>query len=153
MIYIVFAMLSSAAIEVLGKPRMQYPKNSNVIAAAMILLFSTYLAVPGKAQSDDQVKPDNTKVNQRDKDPGEVTADQQKMNAADRALTAKIRKSVMADKSLTTYGHNVKIISQNGIVTLKGPVHSDDEVKSIMAKATDAAGGPDKVVNQMSVKP
>ena len=75
------------------------------------------------------------------------------MNAADRALTAKIRKAVIADKSLSTYAHNVKIISQNGTVTLKGPVHSDDEVKSIMAKATDAAGGPDKVVNQMSVKP
>jgi len=132
---------------------MQLHKTPNVIAVAMVLLFSTYLSVPVKAQSDGQVKPDNTKVNQRDKDPGEVTADQQKMNATDRALTAKIRKSVMADKSLTTYGHNVKIISQNGTVTLKGPVHSDDEVKSIMAKATDAAGGPDKVVNQMSVKP
>jgi osmotically-inducible protein OsmY len=99
------------------------------------------------------VNPDNTKVNQRDKDPREVTADQQKMNAADRALTAKIRKAVMADKGLSTYAHNVKIISQNGTVILKGPVHSDDEVKSIIAKATDAAGGPDKVVNEMSVKP
>ena len=75
------------------------------------------------------------------------------MNAADRALTAKIRKAVMADKNLSTYAHNVKIISQNGTVTLKGPVHSDDEVKSIMAKATELAGSPDKVVNQMSVKP
>jgi osmotically-inducible protein OsmY len=75
------------------------------------------------------------------------------MNAADRALTAKIRKAVMADKSLSTYAHNVKIISQNGTVTLKGPVHSDDEVKSIMAKATEGAGSPDRVVNQMSVKP
>ena len=59
----------------------------------------------------------------------------------------------MADKSLSTYAHNVKIISQNGIVTLKGPVHSDDEVKSIMAMATEGAGSPDKVVNEMSVKP
>jgi hypothetical protein len=38
-------------------------------------------------------------------------------------------------------------------VTLKGPVHSDDEVKSIIAMATEGAGSPDKVVNQMSVKP
>jgi hyperosmotically inducible periplasmic protein len=99
------------------------------------------------------VKPDNTKVNERDNNPGESTADQQKMNAADRALTAKIRKSVMADKSLSTYAHNVKIISQHGTVTLKGPVQSDDEMKSIMAKATEGAGSPDKIVNQMSVKP
>ena len=119
----------------------------------MGLLVSTYLTVPSKAQSAGQVNPDNTKINQRDKDSGEATADQQKMNAADRALTAQIRKSVMADKALSTYAHNVKIISQNGTVTLKGPVHSDDEMKSIMVKATDAAGSPDKVVNQMSVKP
>ena len=131
---------------------MQHHKIPNAIAAAMVLLFSTYLTVPSRAQSDG-VKPDNTKVDQRDKDPGEATADQQKMNPADRALTAKIRKSVMADKSLTTYGHNVKIISQNGTVTLKGPVKSDDEVRSIMAKAIEGAGNADKVVNQMSVKP
>jgi hyperosmotically inducible periplasmic protein len=128
-------------------------KTRNLIAAAMVLFVSTCLSVPARAQADGQVKPDNTKVNQRDKDPGQATADQQKMNAADRDLTAKIRKAVMADKGLSTYAHNIKIISQNGTVTLKGPVHSDEEVKSIMAKATDAAGGPDKVVNQMSVKP
>jgi hyperosmotically inducible protein len=132
---------------------MQLHKTSTVVAAAMFSLCSIFLTVPGMAQTDGQDKPDNTKVNQRDKDPSQATADQQKMNPADRALTAKIRKSVMADKTLTTYGHNVKIISQNGTVTLKGPVHSDDEVKSILAKATEAAGGPDKVVNQMSVKP
>jgi hyperosmotically inducible periplasmic protein len=80
------------------------------------------------------------------------SADQQGMNASDRALTAKIRKSVVADKNLSTDAHNVKIISQNGTVTLKGPVQSEDEVTAIMAKATDAAGSPDKVVNQMSVK-
>ena len=75
------------------------------------------------------------------------------MNTPDRTLTQQIRKSVIADKSLSTYAHNVKIISQNGTVTLKGPVHSDDEVKSIMAKATEGTGSSDKVVNQMSVKP
>ena len=122
---------------------------SNVLTFALLL---PCLLVAVYAQSTDP-KPDNTAVNKRDQNPAEATADQQKMNAADRALTAKIRKSVMADKSLSTYAHNVKIISQNGTVTLKGPVHSDDEVKSIMAKATDGAGSPDKVVNQMSVKP
>ena len=100
-----------------------------------------------------QTKPDNTGVNKRDRKPEEPTAGQQKMNAADRTLTAKIRKAVMADKSLSTYGHNVKIISQNGTVTLKGPVRSDDEVKSIVSKATEATGDASKVVNQMTVMP
>jgi osmotically-inducible protein OsmY len=112
------------------------------------------LVGPVYAQSTDpQTKPENTALNKRDQSPNEATADQQKMNAADRALTAKIRRAVVADKSLSTYAHNVKIISQNGTVTLKGPVRSDDEAKSIRAKATDGAGSPDKIVNQMSVKP
>ena len=115
-------------------------------------LLAATAASATPAPQDGQTKPDNTKVNQRDKNPGEATADSQKSNADDRVLTAKIRKAVMADKSLSTYAHNVKIISQNGTVTLKGPVHSDDEVRSVMAKAADAAGGPDKVVNQLTVK-
>jgi hyperosmotically inducible periplasmic protein len=117
------------------------------------LLLSFWIGPVYAQSTDDTTKPDNTSVNKRDRNPGEATADQQKMNAADRALTAKIRKAVIADKSLSTYAHNVKIISQNGTVTLKGPVQSDDEVKSIIAKATDGAGGLDKVVNEMSVKP
>ena len=126
------------------------PKTS---ALALALLLGTLWAVPVRAQSDPQTKPDNTKVNKRDRSPGEATADQQKMNPADRALTAKIRRAVVADKSLSTYAHNVKIISQNGTVTLKGPVRSDAEMASIVSKATDSAGGSDKVVNQLSVKP
>ena len=125
---------------------------TSVIAFALLLGLSSVGRVHGQS-TDDKPKPDNTAVNKRDRSPGEATADQQKMNATDRALTAKIRKAVMADKSLSTYAHNVKIISQNGTVTLKGPVHSDDEVKSIMAKATEGAGSPDKIVNQMSVMP
>jgi osmotically-inducible protein OsmY len=122
--------------------------------ATGILLLLLASAVPGRAQSTpDQVKPDNTKVNKRDQNSGEPTADQQKMNAADRALTAKIRKAIMADKALSTYAHNVKIISQDGTVTLKGPVRSNDEVDSIVAKAAKVVGSADKVINQMAVKP
>jgi osmotically-inducible protein OsmY len=122
-----------------------------ILTSALLLSF---WVGPVHAQStDDKTNPDNTAVNKRDQNPGEATADQQKMNPADRALSAKIRKAVMADKSLSTYAHNIKIISQDGIVTLKGPVRSADEVRSIMAKATDGTGSSDKVVNQMSVKP
>lgn len=97
-------------------------------------------------------KPDNTKVNKRDQNSGEVTADQQKANAADRDLTKKIRQSVIADKSLSTYAHNIKIISQDGAVALKGPVKSDDERKAIMAKAVAIVGSADKLTDQISIK-
>ena len=100
-----------------------------------------------------QTPPDNTKMNKGDQSKTAVTADQQKMNSSDRKLTQTIRKAVVADKSLSTYAHNVKIISQNGTVTLKGPVRSDDEKKAIVAKAVEAAGSQDKVVDQLSVKP
>jgi len=95
--------------------------------------------------------PDNTKANKGDGDKTAITADKQKMNKSDTALTQSIRKAVMADKSLSTYAHNVKIITQNGMVTLRGPVRSEDEKKSIVSKAADAAGGADKVTDEMSV--
>jgi osmotically-inducible protein OsmY len=97
-------------------------------------------------------KADNTKVNKGDQNPGAVTADQQKMNAADQDLTKRIRQSIMADKSLSTYAHNVKIITQGGMVTLKGPVKSDAEQKNIFDKAVAVTGSPDKVSNQITVK-
>jgi|SRR5580658_3334143 hyperosmotically inducible protein len=121
-------------------------------AGAIAFLLCLSGSAPIYAQAT-PTKPDNTAINQRDRNQGEATADNQKMNPADRDLTAKIRKSVVADKTLSTYAHNVKIICQDGMVTLKGPVRSDDERRSILAKATDAAGGADKVSDQMSVKP
>jgi hyperosmotically inducible periplasmic protein len=106
----------------------------------------------GAQSTPSQERQDNTRINQRDREPGEVTADQQKANPADRDLTSKIRKAIVNDKTLSTYAHNVKVISQNGTVTLKGPVRSDAEIKSILAKAQDMAGA-DKVVNEMAVQP
>ena len=131
---------------------MKLQKPTQVIAVALALALGASWLIPSRAQTPEQVKPDNTKVNKRDRNPAEATSDRQKMNATDRDLSAKIRKAVIADKTLSTYAHNVKIISQNGIVTLKGPVRSDDEVKSIMAKAVEVMGSADKLVNQMSVK-
>jgi osmotically-inducible protein OsmY len=96
-------------------------------------------------------QPDNTKMNQADRN-DQPTADQQENNRSDRELTQHIRQAIMGDKSLSTYGHNVKIISQNGVVTLKGPVRSDDERRAIEAKADEVAG-KDKVVNELMVVP
>lgn len=60
-------------------------------------------------------------------DKSQPTADQQKENKSDREIAKEIRQSIVKDKSLSTYGHNVKIIVQNGVVTLKGPVRSDED--------------------------
>ena len=95
---------------------------------------------------------DNTKTNERDRSANEPTADQQKDTRSDRDITQQIRRSIMNDKSLSTYAHNVKVITQRGQVTLKGPVQSEDEKKAIETKAAEVAG-ENKVSNELNVKP
>jgi hyperosmotically inducible periplasmic protein len=95
---------------------------------------------------------DNTKTNQRDRATGAVTADQQKMNKPDRETARLIRDSVYKDKTLSTYAHNVKIVVQDGTVTLKGPVRTNEEKDTVFKKA-EAIAGNGKVVNQLDVAP
>jgi osmotically-inducible protein OsmY len=102
------------------------------------------------AQAQQPAAPDNTKTNTRDRQPSAVTADQQKNNKADLETTRQIRKALTADSSLSTYAHNVKVITRNGKVTLKGPVRSEDEKHTIVAKATEIAGAAN-VTDQLSI--
>ena len=94
---------------------------------------------------------DNTKANKGEQG-ASPTADQGKNNSTDLQTMQKIRKAVVDDKSLSTYAHNVKIISQNGKVTLKGTVRSEEEKQSVEQKATDVAGAGN-VTNDLTVKP
>ena len=118
----------------------------------LLLAFSALLIVTPVTAQSSAVKPDNTKTNQADRNPGEPTADRQGSAASDIKLTAAIRRALVADKTLSTYAHNIKIITRNGIVTLKGPIRSDAEMQSLIGKAAEISGRPDDVVNQMSVK-
>jgi hyperosmotically inducible protein len=102
-------------------------------------------------QDAQQPAPDNTKVNKRDRNSAEPTADQGKNNLSDREVMRQIRREVVKDKSLSTYAHNVKIISQKGKVTLKGPVDSEDEKKTIEQYAQRVAGD-ENVTDQLTVK-
>lgn len=112
---------------------------------AGVLALSGGMAV-GQGQTP---APDNTKTNKTAKNG--PTADQGKNNESDRTIMQKIRQAVMADKSLSTYAHNVKIISQNGKVTLKGPVNSEAEKQTIEQKAIDVAGAGN-VTNEITIK-
>jgi hyperosmotically inducible periplasmic protein len=117
------------------------------LAFTVVLLCSSCLLFgqePGKS--------DNTRVNKRDRSDEQVTADQQKQNSFDIELTRKIRSSISKDKSLSTYAHNVKVITQDGIVTLKGPVRSEEESKVIESKAAEVAGASN-VKNQLDIAP
>jgi hyperosmotically inducible protein len=120
--------------------------------ALALALFLGGVPVFLKAQDPTpQTQPDNTRVNKQDRAAGAVTADQQKENKPDRDMTKKIRKSIVQDKTFSTYGHNVKVISRNGTVTLIGPVHDDDEKTKIESKAAEIAGR-DNVKSEITVK-
>ena len=105
------------------------------------------------ADQSSQAAPDNTAKNQRDRSQSEATADQQKENKSDIELARQIRQALVKDKSLSTYAHNIKVIAQNGEVTLKGPVKSAEEKQAIEAKAAEVAGGPDRIKSQIEVAP
>ena len=115
--------------------------------------FAAALLGPGMWMAHGQtdtpaVSPDNSGTNKAHTN----TADQQSEASSDRMLTKKIRQALIADKSLSTYGHNVKIITKDGSVTLKGPVHSEEEKQTIATKTESIVGSPDKVTNQLTVK-
>ena len=122
--------------------------------ALLSILFCSIVGTGSYAEDNamSPVQSDNTQVNTRDRNASEVTADQQKENKADRDMAKKIRHSIMADKSLSSYAHNIKIIIQGGDVTLKGPVRSALEKHVVIDKAVAVAGNADKITDQISIK-
>jgi hyperosmotically inducible protein len=120
------------------------------LPAVLLLTLGLWAQDSGTQQSDQPTAPDNTKTNQRDRNASD-TADQQKENQSDRELTRQIRRAIVQDKSLSTYAHNVKIITQSGTVTLKGPVKSEEEKMAIEKKAAEVAGGSEKIQSQLEV--
>jgi hyperosmotically inducible periplasmic protein len=121
---------------------------SRVVHAIGIAVACLAISIPALAQA----PADNTKVNEKDRNKGAVTADQQKENATDRDIAQKIRQSIVSDKALSTYAHNVKVVAIDGRVTLKGPVRSDNEKRAVEAKAADVVGAAN-VTNDITVAP
>ena len=158
---IAFLRLPVSSAGFIGKvnPQNKFARRSNENCLANHhshsgLLLGAWAVAGAQDQANQSASPqaDNTKVNQRDQNPNEPTADQQPSNQSDMQITQQLRKAIIADKSLSTYGHNVKVIAQDGMVTLKGPVRSDEEKNAVEAKAAQIAG-KDKVTSQLEVKP
>ncbi len=102
-----------------------------------------YLAVRSAAE--------NTERNVRDKSGTTLTPENQKQNKGDIKTTANIRKAVVADKSLSVNARNVKIITRNGMVTLRGPVENESEKMKLQNIATQTPGAV-QVDNQLEIK-
>ena len=128
-----------------------------ISALSLILVFIAF----GCSKKDDVSKndqpnqsaalaPDNTGRNERDRDNATKTAGDQSESEGDRNISQKIRQAIVADDSLSTNAKNVKIITVDGVVTLRGPVKSDAEKKNIDAKARQIAGVKN-VENQLEI--
>ena len=101
-------------------------------------------------KTDEKNAPDNTAVNDRDRDGATLTPEDQGNNASDLATTQRVRQAIMDADALTTGEKNVKIITVNGAVTLRGPVESEASKTKIAALAKDAVG-VQSVDNQLEV--
>jgi hyperosmotically inducible protein len=122
-------------------------KPRRILVFASIVLNAS-LMLPTVAHAQEQTAPDNSATNKAHQN----TADQQSEKSADKLITQKVRRSLLADKSLSTNAHNCKVITKNGTVTLKGPVDSETEKQAVAAKAADVVGTSEKVNNQLTVK-
>jgi hyperosmotically inducible protein len=132
-------------------------KQGGSMKSVTLLLLSMVLIVGcSKDRSEDKqisqtaVEPDNTGRNVRDRNGGTKSPGDQSENEADRTITQNIRQAITADDSLSTNAKNVKIITNDGTVTLRGPVKSEKEKTEIEAKAKQVAGVK-RVDNQLEV--
>jgi len=111
--------------------------------AVLLVAGATFNSPELQAQS----APDNSRQNKSHTE----TADDQSNTTSDRQLTAKIRKAITGDKDLSTYAHNIKIITVSGAVTLKGPVKSEEEKQKIAADVANIVS-TDKITNELTIK-
>jgi len=129
------------------------PTKRYELRVGALTILSTVFLLPVAGLAQDQTAPstsapDNSATNKEH----QTTADQQTESSSDRQITQKIRRAVVSDKSLSTNAHNCKIITRNGMVTLKGPVDSEAEKQTLASKAADIVGSPEKINNELTVK-
>jgi len=94
---------------------------------------------------------DNTARNVRDRSGVTLTPEDQGASDSDRDITRRIRRAITQNDQLSMAAKNIKIISINGKVTLRGPVKNDQEAKAI-ADAARSVAGEGVVDNQLEVK-
>jgi hypothetical protein len=97
-------------------------------------------------------EPDNTARNARDADGGTLTPEDQSNEQRDLDIARSIREAVASNDALSTNAQNVKIITQDAVVTLRGPVKSEQE-KAIVVSIAQQTPGVARVDDQLEVDP
>lgn len=129
-----------------------------LIVALASMLGTSWAVAQTAARSETQAaqgqaspSADNTRMNQRDKGDPAQTPQTQSNAKSDRELLAAVRRTIVKDKSLSVYAHNIKILASGGVVTLRGPVKSEDEKSKVEALAKSVAG-VSSVDNKVDIK-
>jgi hyperosmotically inducible periplasmic protein len=133
--------------------RANWTRRGTWIAAALMMTWTAAIGNagdPATTAAEAQYPADDTGRNTRDSDDTTLTADKQSNSKSDVEITRQIRRAIVEDHSLSTNAHNVKIITNGGVVTLRGPVASNEE-KTIVAKKAEKITGVGKVDNQLEV--
>jgi hyperosmotically inducible periplasmic protein len=117
----------------------------------LALASITTLGLGTLTADDKKAEPDNTETNERDRSGQTLTSGDQSNSPADLKTTQAIRRAVMKDDGLSMTAKNIKIITANGQVTLRGPVNTAEEKSQIDQLAKSAAGAA-KIENQLEVK-
>ena len=137
------------AISNTGTPQTQTkgPMKRTLVALTCLSAFS----LAALAADNKKAEPDNTATNERDRSGETKTSGDQSNSSADLKITQDIRQALMKDSELSTTAKNIKIITDNGQVTLRGPVKNAQEKAKIDQLARSAAGGA-KIDDQLDVK-
>ncbi|HJX90824.1 MAG TPA: BON domain-containing protein [Pyrinomonadaceae bacterium] len=117
-----------------------------------ILLVLTCLSAVSLAAmaADEKTEPDNTAINERDRSNDAQTSGDQSNSSSDLKITQDIRQALVKDRELSTTAKNIKVITENGHVTLRGPVKNVQEKARVDQLAKSAAGGA-HIVDQLDV--
>ena len=138
---------ASRSVPTPPKPQTKGPMKRTLLALACLSAFS----VAGMA-ADDKTKPDNTATNERDRSGETKTSGDQSNSSADLKTTQAIRQALMKDGELSTTAKNIKVITANGQVTLRGPVKTAQEKAKIDQIARSAAGATARSTINSDVK-
>jgi hyperosmotically inducible protein len=126
-------------------------KLTRTIKQASLVLTGVSIISLTAVGADEKTNADNTALNQRDRSGDTATSGDQSNNSADLKITQAIRQALVKDGELSSTAKNIKVITANGQVTLRGPVNNAQEKAKIDQIARSAAGGA-QIVDQLDVK-
>ena len=147
------AAVAQLCFKKINPKEFKMPKQFSLLTVMLTGLMLTNLSVQAESTPPAPVNAEleNTERNVRDSNNTTLTPEDQKENEADRPITAAIRREVVKNDSLSSDAHNIKIITRDGLVTLRGPVENAGEKIKLQAIA-EKVKGVKQVDNQLESK-